>query len=143
MPPLYVSMTGFAIVGLTLFILALTIAVSLLRLPTKSTATWWLTGFFAGVAASGMATILANGFFFWDRFFDPWQDTFVILGGLALAQFAYHFPRNDQPREARNVLIFMGLLALLSVGYSLAFNYRFTFQWSSDVQVSDAFYTLL
>jgi signal transduction histidine kinase len=143
MPALSVSMTGFAIIGLTLFILALTIAVALLRLPTKSTATWWLTGFFAGVAASGAATILANGFFFWDRFFDPWQDTFVILGGLALAQFGYHFPRNDQPREARFVLVVMSLLALLSVGYSLTFNYRFVFQWSPDVTVSDAFYTLL
>ena len=36
MPPLYVSFTGFAIIGLTLFILALTIAISLLRLPSKA-----------------------------------------------------------------------------------------------------------
>ncbi len=143
MPPVYLSFTGFAIVGLTLFIVALTAAVSLLQLPTKSTATWLLTGFFAGVAASGVATILANGLFFWDRLFSPWQDTFVILGGLALTQFAYHFPRNDQPREARLILAGLSLLALVSIGYSLAYNYRFIFQWAPDVRVSDAFYTLL
>jgi signal transduction histidine kinase len=143
MPPLYLSFTGYAIVGLTLFILASTITVWLLRLPSKSTATWWLTGFFAAIAASGAATILANGIPFWDRLFDPWQDAFVILGGLALTQFAYRFPQPDQPREAKVALLIIGALALLSVGYGIVFDYRFVFQWSPDVDVSTVFYTFM
>lgn len=143
MPPLHVSFTGYAFVGLTIFILALTITVSLLRLPSKSSATWWLTGFFASIAASGAATILANGILFWDRAFDPWQDAFVILGGVALTQFAYRFPQPDQPREARLVLLLMGGLALLSVVYSLVFDFTFIFQWTPDLDISDVFRTFM
>jgi signal transduction histidine kinase len=143
MPPLYISFTGYAIVGLTIFILAVTIAVSLLRLPSKSSATWWLTGFFAAIAASGAAMILSNGLPFWDRLFDPWQDTFVILGGVALTQFAYRFPRPDQPGEAKRVLWLIGGLALLSVGYGLVFAFRFISQWSPDLVISEVFHTFM
>jgi signal transduction histidine kinase len=143
MPPLYISFSGYAIVGLMLFIMAATIVVSLLRLPSKSSATWLLTGFFAAIAASGVATILANGLPFWDRLFDAWQDTFVILGGVALTQFAYRFPQSDQPREAKLALGLLGGLALLSIGYSLIFDFRFITQWTPDLNVSEVFYTFM
>jgi signal transduction histidine kinase len=143
MPPLYISFTGYAIVGLTQFIMATTIVVSLLRLPSKSSATRLLTVFFAAIAASGAAMILSNGLPFWDRAFDPWQDTFVLLGGVALTQFAYRFPQPDQPREAKLVLWLMGGLALLSVAYSLAFDFRFIFQWTPDLDISDVFHAFM
>lgn len=143
MYPLHMSLTGFAIIGLTLLILSLTILYYLLRLPVKSRASWLLAAFFAGIALSGAATILTNGISFWDRLFKPWQDFWVLVSGAALSQFAYAVPDNDRPGEARFVLFLTSGLALLALGYSVIFDYRFVFHWTPGLDVQDAFYLLL
>ncbi len=143
MSPLFVSLDGFALIGATLLILSLAIAVFLLRQPSKSRPTWLLAAFFVSVAISGAVTILANGFMFWDRLFAPWQDAWVLIGGVAMSQFAYHFPRRDRMLEARGALLLFAVLALLAVGYSLLFDYQFIFHWMPGMNVSDTFYLLL
>jgi hypothetical protein len=93
--------TSYAIIGLTLLILAASIAVYLLRLPTKSRATWALILFFFMVALSGTATILTNALYNWGDLFAPWQDLFILAGGVALTYFAYNLPRYEPSRETR------------------------------------------
>ncbi len=143
MIPVHVAFSGYAIIGLTLLILAATISFYLLRLPEKSDATWSLIVFFALVALSGVATILTNALFYWDRLFSPWQDFWILAGGVALSQFPYSFPRYERSPEAKIVLAMMGSLALLALSYSIYFSYRFIFVWTPDLQVSDTYYLLL
>lgn len=142
MPPLEVSFRGFALIGATLFILALTIAVYLLRQP-KTEATWLLAGFFGAVAVSGVMTILTNAFLFWGSLFDPWQDVLVLFGGAALGMFAYRFPHNDQPREARFTCAVLLALALVAAGYAAWFGVQYAFAYTPGLDAADAFYALL
>lgn len=141
--PLQIVFSGYAIIGLTLLILAASTAVYLLRLSSKSQATWSLIGFFSMVALSGGATVLANAFLYWDRLFVPWQDFWILAGGVALAQFAYSLPRYEPSLEAKSVRVVMGGLAFLALAYCFIFDYRFLFDWTPQLDVSDAYYLLL
>ena len=143
MVPIHIAFSGYALIGLTLLIMAATTTVFLLRLPTKSHATWYLIAFFALIALSGAASILTNAFFYWDRLFTPWQDFWIVAAGAVLSQFAYSFPKYEQSKEARNVLIVMSGLTLLAFVYCVIFDLRFLFFWSPDLDVSDAYYLLL
>jgi hypothetical protein len=49
----------------------------------------------------------------------------VLLGGVSLALFAYRFPHNDQPSEARYVAGLMSGLLILAMGYTLVFNFQY------------------
>ena len=60
--PLHIAFSGYTIIGLTLLVLAASMAGYLLRLRSKSQATWSLSVFFLLVALSGGTTILANAF---------------------------------------------------------------------------------
>lgn len=141
--PIHIAFSGYALIGLTLLIMAATITVFLLRIPAKSHATWYLIAFFALVACSGAASILANAFFYWTRLFVPWQDFCIVAGGTALSQFAYSFPTFERSKEARRVLMLMGSLTLVAFLYCVVFDLRFLFFWSPDLDVSDTFYLLL
>lgn len=141
--PIQVAFSGYAIIGLTLLIMAATVAVYLLRLPVRSLASRYLTLFFTAVAISGSMSILSNAFFLWDRLFVPWQDFWILAGGVALSQFAYTFPRDERARESRAVLLLTGGLALLALAYSVAFDFRFLFRGGAASRVSDAYYLLL
>lgn len=142
MPPVEVSFSGFVLVGVTLLILALTIAVYLFRRP-KTRAAWLLMGFFAAVAVSGLMTILTNAYLFWGPLFDPWQDVFVLLGGASLGLFAYHFPSDDQPREARIMGAVLLAVVLVAFAYAARFDLQFAFAYTPGLDVADAFYVLL
>jgi len=141
--PLHIAFSSYAIIGLTLLILAGSTAIYLLRLSSKSQTTWFMIGFFSLVALSGAATILANAFLYWDRFFDPWQDFWILAAGAMLAQFAYSFPRSERSQEAKFVKIVTGGLAFLSLAYCLIFNFRFLFGETPGLGVDDAYYLLL
>jgi signal transduction histidine kinase len=143
MVPFQIIFTGYAIIGLTLLVLAAAIAIYLLRLPSKSQATRALIAFFFMVALSGAAVILTNGIYPWDDFFAPWQDFWILAGGIALAYFAYSLPRYEASLEARAALFVMSILALMALAYTIAFDYRFLFERSPELVISDAYYLLL
>ncbi|MCA9872356.1 MAG: GAF domain-containing protein [Anaerolineales bacterium] len=138
-----VVFTGYAIIGLTLFILAAATAVYLLHMPEKSAATRYFIGFFVLIAFSGIAMVLTNAFLRGGSFFAPWQDLFVLASGIFLTQFAYAFPDNDRSPERRAALMILGSLTLLGLVYTLYFDYRFLFLWHTDPDASDAYYLLL
>jgi signal transduction histidine kinase len=138
-----IGFTSSAIIGLTLLILAASVSVYLLRLPAKSPATWALALFFFMVALSGAATILTNSLYEWGDVFAPWQDLFILAGGVALTYFAYSLPRFELSREARAVLLLMSSIAVLALAYTIAFDYRFLFQRTPELNVSDSYYLLL
>jgi two-component system nitrate/nitrite sensor histidine kinase NarX len=142
MPIVEVSLRGFAFIGLTLCLMALTILVYLYR-RQKTLSIWLLMGFFGAITLSGIATILTNAFVFWGTMFDPWQDAFVLLGGVSLALFAYQFPRNDQPREGRWVAGLMIGLFVIALGYTAVFNYQYLFAYTPELSAADAYYTLM
>jgi len=142
MPIVEVSLRGFAFIGMTLCVLALTIMVYLYRRP-RTPAVWLLIGFFSAITLSGIATILTNAFLFWGSMFDPWQDAFVLLGGVSLVLFAYQFPRYDQPREARIFAALMIGLTALAMGYALVFDYNYMFAYTPGLDNADEYYALM
>ena len=135
--------TGYAIIGLTLLILAASVAIYLLRLPSKSRATLALILFFFMVALSGTATILTNAVYGWGDLFAPWQDFFLLAGGVALTYFAYSLPRYEPSSEARAALLVMSSFALLALAYTITFDYRFLFHRTPVLDESDVYYLLL
>ena len=145
MPPVQVSLRGFAMIGTTLLVLAFTITLYLLNhfRHTRTKNALLLAGFFGSVAASGLATIATNAVTFWGPLFDPWQDAFVVLGGIPLILFAYRFPRADQPREAKIVTTLAVLLTLIALGYVLVFDSQFIFHYVPGLSVADVFYVLM
>lgn len=100
--------------GVLLFIIALAALISMLPLKKKTKATLLLCVFFSCMALLGFSRILEG--IVGGLLFIQLQDTFIILGGVFLVQFAYHFPHYDQPREARTVLTVYVLIVLLALG---------------------------
>lgn len=99
--------------GVLLFIIALTALISLIRVK-KSKGSWLMLTFFGCAVMVGLSRIIegTGG----GLLFTQLQDTFIILSGVFLIQFAYHFPDYDQPREARLILGVYILFALVALG---------------------------
>ena len=98
--------------GALLFLIALAAVYFLRPVNTRRRATWFLAIFFVCMALLGFTRILegtAGG-----TVFAMIEDTFIILGGLFLVQFAYAFPSYDQPGEARWVAVAYCLLVALA-----------------------------
>ncbi len=72
-----------------------------------------LSAFFVCMSLLGLARILDGTIA--GSLFGLLQDALVLLGGLFLVQFAYHFPRADSPRGA-GALVAYSFLAILSFG---------------------------
>jgi nitrate/nitrite-specific signal transduction histidine kinase len=143
MYPLKIAFSSYAIIGITLLIVAITVAVYLSHLTTKTKATRTLILFFWCIALSGGATLLTNSLVHWGRFFTPWQDFWILAGGIALIQFAYILPDNKVLKETKAVTISMGSLVLLALVYCVIFSFNFLFNWSPELGVSDFYYLLL
>ncbi|MEZ4518145.1 MAG: histidine kinase [Chloroflexota bacterium] len=141
--PLQIHFSGYAIIGLTLVILSASVAVYLMRLPGKSQAMKCMIAFFTLVAFSGLAIMLNNTTTSWAQLFEPWQDFWILAGGVALALFAYSVPRFERSLESTIALAWMGGLALITLGFCVYFNYRFLFHWTPELDVPDTFYLLL
>jgi hypothetical protein len=108
-----------SIIALTQHITALFITVYLLRLPEKARFTWWFIAFFLGVSVVTAAIFLEASILAWGHLFFALRVVAGLCAQASLIQFAYHFPSNDQPREARGLLwMFLGLI-LLAVGASM------------------------
>jgi signal transduction histidine kinase len=143
MLPVQIAFSSYAIIGLTLLILATSIAVYLLRLHNKSQATKALIVFFVLIALSGLTMVVANAIPHWDRLFIPWQDFWILAAGVPLTYFAYSLPRFEPSREARTAIAMISAVALLALIYCFTFDYHFLFQWTLEIDVSDTYYLLL
>ncbi len=111
----------FDLVGVIMLVLTGTSFLYLLRVKNKSSSTWMLLWFFLCVILSACATIVTNMGTAWDYAFAPSQDAFLILGGVFLVRFAYLYPTSDQPREARWVIMFFEILAVVALIYSFSY----------------------
>ena len=138
-----IAFSGYAIIGLTLLILSASIAFYLWRLEAKTRATRSLIAFFSLVALSGVATILANAFLLWNSFFNPWQDFFIIASSIFLADFSFCIGDDERSLEARIVLVMVSSLTLLTLAYTILFDYLFLFRWTPNLNVNGLFYVLL
>ena len=143
MEPLRIAFEDYALVGVTLLILAAVMLFFILRQPVKTPAAWLGAAFFAGVGLSGLSIVLTNGLVFWGRLFAPWQDFWLLAGGVALTRYAYAVPRDDQPREALAVLTASGALALGALAVCAWYSYPFFVDWSPALAVHEAYYLLL
>lgn len=143
MYPLRLAFEGYSLIGATLMITSLAVLLLIVRQPAKPRAAWLVGVFFGCIATSGATTVLANSLVFWSSLFAPWQDFWVIAGGVALAQYAFVASGETHRREARIVLALTGILALAALTVCLVFSYRFVFRWSPDLDVPQAYYLLL
>ena len=137
----YLSEMGF--VSLILILLSLTVTVYLIKGRSLNRSGWLLIGFFVAVIANSVTMLVANGWIFWGSMLMPGQDAWIILGGVPLAQFAYHTPRYDQKHEARIVLAITGVVALFAIGYSLYYAVSYLFFYQPGMEESQAYYLLL
>ncbi|MCB0167954.1 MAG: PAS domain S-box protein [Anaerolineae bacterium] len=99
--------------GVLLFIISFTAVISLIPLK-KSKPILLLLAFFGCMAILGMIRIVEGTVV--GLLFTQLEDTCIILGGVFLVQFAYHFPVYDQPREARLLLGLYIMLTLVALG---------------------------
>ena len=143
MYPLKIALSSYAIIGVTLIIVAASVGIYLLRLRTKSRATRVLIIFYACIMLSGMATLLTNSLIYWGRLFNPWQDFWILAGGIALAQFAYSLPDYRRSNEVKAITIAISSLASLALIYTIYFDINFLVNPALNVDISDYFYILL
>jgi signal transduction histidine kinase len=97
---LHISLRDLSYTSMVVFALALASVVYLVRLRSRFAAAKWLAGAFASftLAALGLfvtSSVVFTGYALW-----PLPYTAGLIGLAALAQFAYQFPENDQPRKA-------------------------------------------
>jgi signal transduction histidine kinase len=143
MYPLRLGFEGYSLIGMTLLIMALAMLFLILRQPAKSGGGRLVGVFFGAIALSGAATVLANGIVFWGSVFSPWQDFWILAGGVALVRYAYVHPRCDRPREAVGAVLVAGVLAFVAFVFCVVFSYRFVSRWSPDLAVPWFYYLLL
>ena len=143
MYPLKIALSSYAIIGVTLIIVAVSIGIYLLVLRKKSRATRALIIFYGFIVLSGVATLLTNSLMHWGRLFTPWQDFWILAGGIALAQFAYSLPEYKRSNEVRAITIAISALTAVAFIYCIAFCYNFLINQITDIHVSDYFYVLL
>jgi signal transduction histidine kinase/HAMP domain-containing protein len=132
----------FTLVGVIMLVLSGASFGYLLWVKNKSRSSWMLLWFFLCVILSSIATILTNSGAIWDWAFAPAQDAILILGSVFLVRFAYLYPSDDQPGEARVITTAFAVLALTSVGYAFSFAVRFISNLPTEVDENPAFYLI-
>lgn len=132
----------FDLVGMIMLVLAGTSFVYLLRVKNKSGSTWMLFWFFLCVVLSSIATIVTNIGTAWDWAFAPSQDAMLILGGVFLVRYAYSYPSSDQPREARRVVTFFAIAAIVALAYAVSFAIRYVANLPGDLAENQVYYLL-
>ncbi|MFN8458380.1 MAG: histidine kinase [Anaerolineae bacterium] len=114
---------SYAFVSLLAMILELAILAVMLRVKHKSTATRFLIAFFVCLLFNSLAMLWSNAGPVYQFIFIPTQDAFLIAGGVGLIGYTYHYPRYDQPREARLLMTGFSLVALIAFAYNIYFAY--------------------
>src|SRR5512139_2656427 len=95
----YLTEMGF--VSVILIIVSLVITLYLMQGKIQTRSSRLLLIFFGSVIANGVTMLIANAWIPWGSMLMPAQDAWVLLGGIALGQYAYQYPQFDQKREAR------------------------------------------
>jgi signal transduction histidine kinase/HAMP domain-containing protein len=132
----------FDLAGAIMLVLAGSSFAYLLRIKNRSSSSQMLMWFFLAVILSALATIVANIGAAWDWAFAPAQDAFLIAGGFFLVRFAYLYPADDQPGEARWMAGVALLLALVALVYAAGFAIRYIAYLPGDLAENQAFYWL-
>jgi len=96
----------------------------MLTIRPKSSAHWSLLGFYSGVFFFYLLQFLFSTNAQWMPLIAPFGDAFILLGAVGLIRFAYVFPQNDQPREARYVTAILTAIVLFVWWYALQYVYR-------------------
>jgi signal transduction histidine kinase len=138
-----ISLGIFDLSGVIMLILAGTSFIYILRLKTRSNSSQMLLWFFLCVILSALATIVTNIGTIWDWAFAPFQDAMLILGGVFLVRFAYLFPANDQPGEARLVVTIFSIIALTALTYAVGFAIQYIASLPRDLNENQAYYLVL
>lgn len=137
-----ISFGIFDLSGVIMLVLAGTSSLYLLKKKPRSQSSQKLLWFFLCVILSAIATIVTNSGVPWDWAISPFQDALIILGGVFLVRFAYLFPSNDQPREARWVVAFFAILASACLTYSFIFAVQYISNLSADLDSNQAYYLM-
>ncbi len=132
----------FALVGVIMLVLASASFGYLLQVKNKSRSSWMMLLFFLCIILSSIATILTNTGTSWDWAFAPAQDAFIILGGVFMVKFAYLYPSDDQPGEARIIVSVFMTLALVTLAYSLFFALQFLENLLTQIKEVRAYYLI-
>ncbi|HMR65476.1 MAG TPA: histidine kinase [Anaerolineae bacterium] len=114
---------SYAFASILMIILVLAIIAVMLRIESKSPATRFLLAFFGALLFNGLAMFWSNAGPVYRYLLIPTQDAFLIAGGVGLMGFAYHYPRNAQPREARLMLAGFSVIAAAAFAYNIYFAY--------------------
>lgn len=132
----------FALVGVIMLVLSGASFGYLLQIQDKSRSSWMLLWFFVCIMLSSSATILTNTGTAWAWAFAPAQDATLILGGVFLVRFAYLYPVDDQPGEARTITTIFSLLALIAIGYALVFGVQYLTNLPEQLEENQAYYLI-
>lgn len=131
---------AYAFISVVLMMLGIALVLHLSRLKRKSRASCYLRHFSVAFVLSSSVMFFANATLPWREVLLPFQDVFLIVGGVALIQLAYHAPTNDQPREARWVTGAGIAMAAAITGYSLIYAYRYIFRWTPALHLDPRFF---
>lgn len=137
----YLTEMGF--VSIILIILSLVITVYLIQVKSKPRSSWFLIIFFGAVILNGITMLITNGWVFWGNMLQPAQDAWILLGGIALARYAYQYPQYDQKREARLVLVITSCVAVFAAAYSIYYAIQYIFYYTPGFDENQAYYILL
>ena len=113
MPSLITIAEPYAFEGVLLLLIALAALISMISITERHSAARSLILFFACMILLGVFRILEG--VFRGYIYVMLQDFSITLSGLFLVQFVYHYPRYDQPAEARIALATYCSLAALSL----------------------------
>jgi signal transduction histidine kinase/HAMP domain-containing protein len=138
-----ISLGIFDLSGVIMLVLAGTSIIYITRLKTRSDSSLMLLWFFLCIILSAIATIITNIGIAWDWAFAPFQDAMLILSGVFLVRFAYLFPTNDQPSEARLVVTVFSVITLAALSYAVSFAIRYIAYLPKELEEYQAYYLVL
>jgi PAS domain S-box-containing protein len=137
----YLTEMGF--VSVILIIVSLVITLYLMRGKERSRSGRLLLTFFGSIIANGVTMLIANAWIPWGSMLMPAQDAWILLGGIALALYAYQYPQFDQKQEAKLILVFTSGVAIFAAGYSIYYAIQFVVSYPPGIDESQAYYLLL
>ena len=121
----YFDEYGYAYTAVCLLIMAAYAAVHLALVRPPHPPARWLLFFFLCLMAGNLAVLLTNTLIYWGVIFAPLSDAFVLLGGVALVQFATIFPEERPAQQMKWTLAALLALTIAAFGAALAWAISF------------------
>ncbi len=132
----------FTLVGVIMLVLSGASFGYLVQVKNKTRSSFLLLWFFLSIMLSSIATILTNSGFDWSRALAPSQDAMLLLGGVFLLSYAYAFPTNDQPQEARIAVAIYAIPMVTSLAYSIYFAVVFVANLPAQIAENQVIYLI-